>query len=679
MRIIFNYNEVQPQVTGNTLTPQEVIHVNWNEHLLLWNEANIKLLDIRHKPKTKSDELRGYRLPSNAFVWVTQGRARVVLDGTGYMVNDFYVLHGGKGMYLDIFSTENNLEYYIILYKALLAVPGNRYLHRVMQSSSPFRLQYGFAPHAPLALHTKFQMMEQSWRKLTLLDKLSAKGLFFQFTSELLGQMAAREAGTIKADLVSQAIRYIEDTYSEPITVEGLAAQLGCSASYLSRLFKKQLGTTTNDYLIQVRIKHASRLLTDTPASLQEIAASIGYQDVYYFSRVFKKQTGLPPLRFRSLSSGTSVQKSPVNRSAQAIVPRQGYSYNENDSHYKQEGDFMMYKDLKLSVGAVLLLCMTLLFSGCAANTGNNEPTSTTGAPNTVVQEQLKTKVVQHMMGETEIPVDPQRIAVNGLEDIMLALDAPIVHAQSLKGQYLYDTLQAKNITSVYTPGGLNYESILAAKPDLIVANLLASDKEAYEQLSKIAPTIVYDRGDWKTSIVAIAKAINREEEAQAIIQAYDAKLSETKAAIVAKIGSDRTVAFIRPSQKDVQLFFPAFAYTSVVYKELGLTLDPFLAKLQEKEEEGEGAWGIEASLETLPDLTADYLFVTVGGSFDSEEEAQAALEELTEVEQLTVWKEVPAVKQGHVYKMSSRHWMLNGPTADTMKLDDIIAALLAE
>jgi iron complex transport system substrate-binding protein len=43
------------------------------------------------------------------------------------------------------------------------------------------------------------------------------------------------------------------------------------------------------------------------------------------------------------------------------------------------------------------------------------------------------------------------------------------------------------------------------------------------------------------------------------------------------------------------------------------------------------------------------------------------------------VWKEVPAVKQGHVYKMSSRHWMLNGPTADTMKLDDIIAALLAE
>ncbi|CAK4836640.1 unnamed protein product [Aphanomyces euteiches] len=644
-----------------------------NEHLLLWNEASVKLLDIRYMFMTTGEVLCGYRLPSSAFLWVTRGRARIDLDGTGYAVDGFYVLHGSKGMGLDICPTEDNFEYYLILYKALLAVPGNRYLHRLMKRSSPFHIQYGFAPHAPLAIHTEFQKMEQSWRKLTLLDKLYAKGLLYQFASELLGQMVSQEEGMIRTDIVSQAVRFIGESYAEPITVEALAEQLGCSASYLSRLFKKKLGTTPNEYLIRVRIEHACRLLTDTQASLQEISLSIGYQDVYYFSRIFKKQTGMPPLRFRSFPSGQSVQKNPFNRSGQAIAPRRGHSYNDNDSHYGKEGESMIYKDLKWSVGAVMLLCMTLMFSGCGTATGPNEPTVTSGAPTAGAQEQPQTKIVQHMMGETEIPVNPKRIAVNGLEDIMLAIDAPIVHAQSMKGQYLYDTLQEKKITSVYTPGGFNYESILDAKPDLIVANLLASDTETYKQLSKIAPTIVYDRASWKTSIAAIGKALDREEKAQLIIHAYDEKLAKAKEAIVAKIGANRTVAFIRPSKSDVQLFFPAFAYSSIVYKDLGMTLDPFLAKLQDKEEKD--LWGMEASLETMPDLTADYMFATVGGSFDSEDEAKAALGELSEVENLKVWKEIPAVKQGHVYKMSSRHWMLNGPIADSMKIDDVLAA----
>ncbi|MGO4180014.1 helix-turn-helix domain-containing protein [Paenibacillus sp. MCAF9] len=646
--------------------------MDWNEHLLLWNEANVKLLDIRHQSLAHGDELRGYKLPSNAFLWVTYGRGRVMLDGVGYAVDGFHLLHGRKGMSLDIISSGDRLEYDLIMYKAFLAVPGNRYLDRLLKRSSPFHIQYGFTPHAPLALHSKFEIMEQSWRKLTPLDKLYAKGVLYQFVHELLGQMAGQELGEIRADLVTQATRYIETSYSDAFTVEGLAELLGCSSSYLTRVFKKQLGATPNEYLIQVRIEHASRLLKETKASLQEISLSIGYLDVYYFSRVFKKQTGTSPLRFRSLAAEKSVQKSPFNSSGQAIVPRKGQGYNDNDSHYGKEGDLSMYKDLKLSVGAVMLLCMTLLFSGCGASTSSNEPSATAGSPATVAQEQQQTKLVKHMMGESEIPINPQRIAVNGLEDIMLALDAPMVHAQSMKGQYLYDTLQAKKIPSVYTPGGLNYESILSSKPDLIIANLLASDTESYEQLSKIAPTIVYDRSDWKTSIAAIGKAIDLEEKAQLVIQDYEEKLLKAKEAIVAKIGTDRTLAFIRPSEKDVQLFFPAFSYTNIAYKDLGLTLEPMLENLQSKEEEG--TWGIEASLETLSNLTADYLFVTVGGSFDSEDEAQAALQEMNVVEDLKVWKSIPAVKQGHVYKMSSRHWMLNGPTADSMKIDDVLA-----
>lgn len=656
--------------------------MNWNDQLLLWHEATVKLLDIRHVALGKNEELRGYLLPSSSFIWVTRGQALVTLDGESYAAQRFHLLHGGKGMCLNIVPSADVIEYDLIFYKGHLAGQGNRKLQQLMEHSNPFQIQYGFAPQNPLALHKIVRKMEESWGKLSMLDKLGSKGLLYQFVHELMGQLTAQEIAAIRPDLVWQAIRYIEDNYPEPITVEGLAGLLGCSASYLSRLFKKQLATTPNDYLIKVRMDHAKQLLSDTQATLQEIAASTGYLDVYYFSRVFKKHTGLPPLRFRSrAASGKLVQNNPLHRSGQAIVPHPTHSYNYNDNSYQSvgEGDLTMHKELKLSVAAVMLLCMALLFSGCSGSAAVNDRSITAEASatgeNSAVQQALQTKVVQHVMGETEIPVNPQRIAASGLEDILLALDAPIVQAQAMKGQYLYETLQEKNIPAIYTPDSLNYEAILDAKPDLIMAHLLPTDKESYEKLSKIAPTIVYDRGDWKTSMAAIGKAIDREEQAQAVIDAYNEKLEQTKEAVAEAVGANNSVAFIRPSQSDVQVFFPAFAYTSLVYKDVGLATDASVVELEQKEEEG--IWGVGESLEKLPEITADHLFVTVGGSFDSEEEAQTALTELDEIEQMKVWQEIPAVKKGNVHKVSARHWMLNGPTADSMKLDDVLQALV--
>ncbi|CAM4504086.1 ABC-type Fe3+-hydroxamate transport system substrate-binding protein [Paenibacillus endophyticus] len=49
---------------------------------------------------------------------------------------------------------------------------------------------------------------------------------------------------------------------------------------------------------------------------------------------------------------------------------------------------------------------------------------------------------------------------------------------------------------------------------------------------------------------------------------------------------------------------------------------------------------------------------------------------EARELEKLEVWKAIPAVKQNHVYKISARHWMLNGPISDSMKIDDVLQAL---
>ncbi|WP_017470813.1 iron-siderophore ABC transporter substrate-binding protein [Amphibacillus jilinensis] len=288
-----------------------------------------------------------------------------------------------------------------------------------------------------------------------------------------------------------------------------------------------------------------------------------------------------------------------------------------------------------------------------------------------------ETQLVTHELGEIEVPKNPERIVVLGLEDMMLSLEAPIQATTSTKGQYLHDALIDYDAEIIETTGmSYSFEAILAQEPDLILVDAShAGTDDVYERLTDIAPTLAFDREDWETSIQKIAEIFEKEDKANQIIENFNTKLAEAKEQIIEQVGENKTVAFIRPSQKDVQLLFPGFAYTRVLYdNHLGLEAGPLIQELQKQEDDD--AWGIVMSFEKLPYLEADYLFVTAGMSLGNEEDneqAWAMLEELTED---TLWQSIPAVKSGHVYTVSSRHWMLNGPIADSRKIDDVLHAL---
>ncbi|MBW7458733.1 iron-siderophore ABC transporter substrate-binding protein [Paenibacillus sepulcri] len=345
----------------------------------------------------------------------------------------------------------------------------------------------------------------------------------------------------------------------------------------------------------------------------------------------------------------------------------------------------------KAAYGSILLLMLAVMLAACGSGntnqtsggqpssgtsgaqeqTGSAAPADSAAAADKPAESALKT--VQHVYGESEIPSHPERIVSIGLEDMLLSLEVPLVQANGMEGYYLSEQLQKQNIPVIYAGGALNYEAILAAQPDLIIAANGFADQAAYEKLSQIAPTIAYDRDQWKISIVEIGKALDRDDKAKAVIQAYDDKLKQARETIVQAVGTDKTVALVRPSQKEAQLFFPDFAYGSVLYNDLGLAPASSVVDLQKTTKD---TWGISLSLEKLPELTADYLFITAGGSLSLADDFQKAMDTITEVENLQVWKAIPAVKQNHVYKLSARYWMLSGPIADSMKIDDVTAAV---
>ncbi|WP_171056500.1 AraC family transcriptional regulator [Paenibacillus sinopodophylli] len=675
--------------------------MNLDEHIKSWNYASIKVLDVRHTHMTRGEELRGYHLPASSFLFSVRGSARIVLNGIEYMTEGFHVLHGGKGLSLDIMLTGEEFEYYIVFYRAILPMPCRQEIVSMIERNRPFHIQYGFTPQHSISLLHKVREMEQEWHQPGSLGHFHVKVSFYQFVYQLLSQLEAQGVKTQKPELVAQAVQYIHDYYAMPITLESLADSLNYSSSHLSIQFKNKIGLSPIGYLIKVRISIAADLLLTSDAALHEIAASIGYTDVNYFGRMFKKEKGVSPGKFRSKASSVrTVKDNALNAKRLSIVSRRNRRYIDNDNRYLylREGDLTMYKNAKSSTVAILLMCLALLMGACSSNVSNANTTTNGGsvvsterpaqsqtsnnagnsgndkaAPSDGTGTESRTKIVKTVLGDVEIPMEPVHIVSLGLEDMLLSLDAPLVQAGGTEGDYLYDELTEKNIPVVASSSTPNFEAILAAQPDLIMIINGYVDQAGYEKLSQIAPTLAYERDDWKTSIVEIGKAINREEKAHAIIQAYDEKLKQARETIVQTIGPDKTVALIRTSEKEADLFFPSFPYGGVLYNDLGLTASSSVAEFQKKTDED---WGYTLSLEMLPELKSDYLFVTAGYSGSLEADFQKSLETVRELEKLEVWKAMPAVKQNHVYKISARHWMLSGPISESRKIDDVVKAL---
>lgn len=102
-------------------------------------------------------------------------------------------------------------------------------------------------------------------------------------------------------DLFEEAYLYLQNHYADPLLgMESVCDYLGISVSYLSSLFKKHLETSFNKELVKLRMEKGMELLKYTPKKIYEVALSVGYSDVYYFSYSFKKHTGKTPKEYRS-------------------------------------------------------------------------------------------------------------------------------------------------------------------------------------------------------------------------------------------------------------------------------------------------------------------------------------------------------------------------------------------
>ncbi|WP_099221921.1 AraC family transcriptional regulator [Listeria costaricensis] len=98
-----------------------------------------------------------------------------------------------------------------------------------------------------------------------------------------------------KQQLVNQIIYYMEKHHTEEVSLSTLSETMYISPAYISRVFKEETGDSPIHYLIKIRLEKAYELLKDERLTVKEAAKLVGYNDAYYFSKLFKKHYGFPP------------------------------------------------------------------------------------------------------------------------------------------------------------------------------------------------------------------------------------------------------------------------------------------------------------------------------------------------------------------------------------------------
>ncbi|MFQ6389518.1 iron-hydroxamate ABC transporter substrate-binding protein [Priestia aryabhattai] len=290
------------------------------------------------------------------------------------------------------------------------------------------------------------------------------------------------------------------------------------------------------------------------------------------------------------------------------------------------------------------MLIFVLLISACSSGSTESKNDSSKGNSGS------ETITYQSEDGPVKVPANPKRVVVLGsYAGNVMSLGVNIVGVDSWSKM---NPRFEKKLKGVEEVSDENLEKIIKLKPDLIIG--LSTTKNV-DKLKKIAPTVTYtyDKVDYLTQHVEIGKLLNKEKEAQSWVNDFKKRAAKAGSDIKAKIGDDTTVSVIENFDKQLYVFGDNWGRgTEILYQEMKLKMPGKVKDMALKD----GYYAI--SPEVLPEYAGDYLIFSKNQDGD------------TSFEKTDTYKNIPAVKNNHVFEANAKEFYFNDPITLDYQLD---------
>lgn len=231
-----------------------------------------------------------------------------VLRGTGELhinehifqlaAGDAFLIPAGKVSYYKA-SMEDPWCYAWI---SFLGINSQMYLYQLMTSAETPYVIHGLEPG-------KYQARIQEILSLNgtpTSQYLQANGILLQIMAMLFDDIGFHESSWGKESLVDEIKFYLDMNYAEKLKLQDVAKTFGIHPNYFTRVFHERFHISPKNYLTELKLKKACRLLTTTELSVAVIASSLGFEDQLAFSKSFKKAFAVPPSEYRNQSRPSS-------------------------------------------------------------------------------------------------------------------------------------------------------------------------------------------------------------------------------------------------------------------------------------------------------------------------------------------------------------------------------------
>lgn len=296
--------------------------------IAFWTSAMLRITDFRHGllMKRRFSEV----FENGVWLFVQGRRVHIHIEEDIYKVQSNALFHIAGDQKITI-EAQSESEYFIAEYQAQLPPDISREETVFLLENSPMKRTVSFRLRNSAFVVKQFTQMADAWNKETMIAKLQIKQLLYSVIHTAFQEDLLEQASSVSIDVFEQAKRYLKEHFAQSNLVQQLADSLGVTRASLYEQFRRKLGLSPKQFVMQLRLDAACQALSKSNLSMDEIAAGCGLRDKSYFSRVFKQKYGMSPGMYRKENtSGKDERQGQVRRQVFPVSDQRDYLLIEN-------------------------------------------------------------------------------------------------------------------------------------------------------------------------------------------------------------------------------------------------------------------------------------------------------------------------------------------------------------